>query len=84
MADQKYLEKFRRSVPARVASRVCSQLQPAHGPHWTRPAGRHFYKCFGQLKILQKSCFFLLTREPEVLALCLFYTITSVLSNAGE
>ena len=39
---------------------------------------------FGQLKILQKSCFFLLTREPEVLALCLFYTITSVLSNAGE
>ena len=39
---------------------------------------------FGQLKILQKSCFFLLTREPEVLALCLFYTIISVSSNAAE
>ena len=38
----------------------------------------------GKIKIFQKSCFFLLTREPEVLALCLFYTITSVLSNAGE
>ena len=38
----------------------------------------------GKIKIFQKSCFFLLTREPEVLALCLFYTIISVLSNAAE
>ena len=37
-----------------------------------------------KIKIFQKSCFFLLTREPEVLALCLFYTIISVLSNAAE
>ena len=52
MADQKYLEKFRRSVPEN-SSKI--MFFPLH-----------------------------LTRKPEVLALCLFYTIISVLANAAD